>query len=99
MPYVLFEDGQVPDGMEVADVVPRGDYDELLSERDELIVARDGLADQLSVTQEDLRVSREKYAKAVLTSAQQVKAAQERDVMRDSGPQTFAQLFARREGM
>ena len=54
MPYVLYEDGQVPEGMEAADVVPRGDYDELLSERDELIVARDGLADQLSVTQEEV---------------------------------------------
>lgn len=99
MPYVLFEDDQVPEGMVAADVIPRADYDALLAERDELVTSRDGLADQLSVTQEDLRVSREKYAKAVLTSAQQVKAAQERDVRRDSGPQTFAQLFARREGM
>lgn len=99
MPYVLFEDDQVPEGMVAADVIPRADYDALLVERDELLTSRDGLADQLSVTQEDLRVSREKYAKAVLTSAQQVKAAQERDVRRDSGPQTFAQLFARREGM
>lgn len=99
MPYVLYEEGQVPEGMEPADVVPRGEYDALLAERDELVTDRDGLADQLSVTQEDLRVSREKYARAVLTSAQQAKAAQARDVRRDSGPQTFAQLFARREGM
>lgn len=99
MPFVYYDDGEVPEGMEVADVVPRGDYDAIVTERDELVTTRDGLAEQLSVTQDDLRVSREKYAKAVLTSAQQVKAAQERDVRRDSGPQTFAQLFARREGM
>lgn len=99
MPYVYYEDGSVPEGAEVADVVPRSDYDGIVTERDELISTRDGLADQLSVTQEDLRVSREKYARAVLTSAQQVKAAQVHDVRRDSGPQTFAQLFARREGM
>ena len=99
MPYVYYEDGSVPEGAEIADVVPRSDYEGIVTERDELISTRDGLADQLSVTREDLRVSREKYARAVLTSAQQAKDVQDHDVRRDSGPQTFAQLFARREGM
>lgn len=92
MPFVEYEEGSVPEGMEVADVVPRADLDAVTSERDRL-------ADQLSVTMEDLNATKAKFAKAVMTSAERVKREQGHDVRRDSGPQTFAQLFKAREGM
>lgn len=99
MPYVMYDDDSMPEGAEPADVVPREEYVRVVEERDELVTARDGLADQLSVTMADLEQSREKYANAVLTSAQRVKREQAADVHRDGGPQTFAELFSRREGM
>ena len=99
MPYVFYEEGEVPDGMECCDVVSREDYDRAVTDSDRLVTERDRLADQLAVSQEDLRISREKYANAVLSSAERAKREQADDVRRDSGPQTFAQLFSRREGV
>lgn len=96
MPYVFYD--ELPDGMEEADVVPRSELDALTAERDELVATRDELADHVSVLETDLRQSREKYAHAVLTSAERVKREQAHDVRRDSGPQTYEELFRAREG-
>lgn len=95
MPYVLME--EVPEGMAPADVVPRKEYDAVVTERDELVTQRDGLVSRAETAEKDARAAKQKYADAFLTSASQIKAATEKDVKSESKPHTYEELFGGRD--
>ena len=97
MPFVfkeVLEDEEVE-----ADVVTREDYDAVIQERDQLMTQRDEAIGRAEVAEAGWAESRNKYADAFLTSPARVKREQSSDVKRDRLPQTFDELFQRREGM
>ena len=64
MPYIEVE--TLPDGVEEADVVPRSDYDAVVTERDEYASQRDTALSQIEEAQESARKSQAKYAALML---------------------------------
>lgn len=97
MPYVFKE---TLENEEVeADVVTREDYDAIIQERDQLMTQRDEAISRAETAEAGWAESRNKYADAFLTSPARVKEEQSKDVKRDRLPQTYQQLFERREGM
>lgn len=97
MPYV-FKEVLTDEDVE-ADVVERADYDTVIQERDQLMTQRDEAIERAEVAEKGWEESRNKYADAFLTSPARVKKEQSSDVKRDRLPQTFNELFQRREGM
>lgn len=96
MPYVFKE---VLDDEEVeADVVTRDEYDVAIRERDELMTQRDDAITRAETAEAGWQEARNKYADAFLTSPARVKQEQAADAKRDGTPQTFAELFASKEG-
>lgn len=64
MPYIEVE--TLPDGVEEADVVPRSDYDAVVTERDEYASQRDTALSQIEEARESARKSQAKYAALML---------------------------------
>lgn len=96
MPYIykeLLEEEEVE-----ADVVTREDYDAVLQERDQLITQRDDAISRAETAEAGWKEAKNKYADAFLTSPARVKQEQASDVKRDRLPQTFEELFSKREG-
>lgn len=96
MPYVFRE--VLEDGEEEVAVVAREDYDAVVQERDTIVTQRDAAIERATTAEKGWADARNKYADAFLTSPARVKDEQAADVKRDSRPQTFAELFASREG-
>lgn len=96
MPYAYYE--ELPEGIEAADVVDRSEYDAVITERDEIATQRDGAIERAESAEADARKAKEKYANAFLTTPNRVKEEQKANVKKDSGVQSFAQLFAKKEG-
>ena len=97
MPYV-FKEVLTDEDVE-ADVVERVDYDTIIQERDQLMTQRDEAISRAEIAEKGWEESRNKYADAFLTSPARVKKEQSSDVKRDRLPQTFNELFQRREGI
>lgn len=97
MPYVFREELQ--DEEVAADVVERDEYEKVIQERDMLMTQRDDAISRAETAEKGWEESRNKYADAFLTSPARVKREQSSDVKRDRLPQTFEELFQRREGM
>lgn len=97
MPYV-FKEVLTDEDVE-ADVVERQDYEAVIQERDQLMTQRDEAIGRAEIAEKGWEESRNKYADAFLTSPARVKKEQSSDVKRDRLPQTFNELFQRREGM
>lgn len=91
MAYVWVDEPE--EGADVRDVVARGDYDQIVTERDGLIEQRDTLITRVETAEQGWRDARDKYADAFITSPQRVKEDQNRDVSEDGRASTFAELF------
>ena len=75
------------------DVVARGDYDRIVTERDGLVEQRDALVERAETAEKGWRDARNKYADAFITSPQRMREDQKRDVSEDGRASTFAELF------
>lgn len=71
MPYIEVE--TLPDGVEEADVVPRSNYDAVVTERDEYASQRDTALSQIEEAQESARKSQAKYAALMLNMGKEEK--------------------------
>lgn len=92
MPYVEYD--VVPDGMEAADVVPRADYDAVVTERDEVRTQRDGLIERAQVAESSYEKMREKYANAFIKSQSGTSQDLPKVTKHDTTVTSFAQLFS-----
>lgn len=91
MAYVWVDEPE--EGADVRDVVARGDYDQIVTERDGLVEQRDTLITRAETAEQGWRDARNKYADAFITSPQRMKEDQNRDVSEDGRASTFAELF------
>lgn len=95
MAYIYYDDDNIPEGMEAADVVERSEYDTVITERDEIITQRDSAIERAEIAEKGWEESRNKYADAFLTSPARVKQEQEEDIKYDgkTPTTTFSDLF------
>lgn len=91
MAYVWVDEPE--EGADVRDVVAREDYDQIVTERDELAEQRDTLITRAETAEQGWRDARNRYADAFITSPQRMKEDQNRDVSEDGRASTFAELF------
>lgn len=91
MPYIFKE--ELEEGDEAVDVVPMdehlGTLSDLQNQLDLAIEERDNLTGQLNE-------AKTRFADSFLSSPQRMKLVQERDILDDSEPMTFEQLFKER---
>lgn len=99
MAYMFIDDEAVEDGMEVADVVDRSEYDAVITERDEVITERDEAIVRAESVESELKDLRNKYAKTFLSTPNSAKAQQKADVLKDGKTPTmsYSSLFSGRK--
>ena len=97
MPYMFIEDDawDAESMGDPADVVPRADYATLEADRDELRTQRDAAAERIGTLEQELKDSRDRYARHVITQGDIVHRTK-KDVRENSTAQSFAQLFSNR---
>lgn len=66
MPYVYYD--ELPDGATEVDVVPRADYDSVVSERDATAQQRDEALGQIEEARREVRDAKAQYADAILSA-------------------------------
>lgn len=91
MPYI--EVDTLPDGVEEADVVPRSDYDAVVTERDEYASQRDTALSQIEEAQESARKSQAKYAALMLNMGKEDNANKNEDTQEVHKGTTIESLF------
>ena len=84
MPYAYYD--EMPEGVESADVVALGDFEQVVGQRDALV----SRAENAESRYEELK---EKYVNAFMTTPQQIKKQNEEDVKHDNSPHTYEELF------
>lgn len=103
MPFVFYEDADMPDGAQAADVRTIEDYNSIVAERDAVqsrlddamsqVSSLEGERDTLAVQLDD---AKKKFADAFLSSPAQAKRKNDEDLKSEDKPMTFGQLFAGR---
>lgn len=73
MPYVFHEESEMQEGWESVDVIERGDYDALVSERDKAVEQRDQAVERAATAEAEVKKQKAKYAEAFLTSPARIK--------------------------
>lgn len=97
MPYIFVDDEHYDeDSMgAAADVVSRDDYSLLEKDRDELRTERDAAAERIGNLESELKESKDRYAKHVISAGAMVNRAK-KDVIENGTAQSFKELFAQR---
>lgn len=97
MPFIEVEELQ--EGMTEADVVPRADYDSVVSERDTAAQQRDDALEQVETMNKEVLDVRSKYADYVLQSAKQNTSTQSQDTTpKATMAHDVRTLFSKKEG-
>lgn len=91
MPYIYRD--ELGEGEIAADVFSKDDYAKIINERDDVIAQRDEALGQISVLENALRESKQKYADTFLSSPARAKNDLSDDTKKDSKISTFDELF------
>lgn len=95
MPYIYIE--EVADGMEVADVVERSEYDKVVEERDAYEKQRDDAIAKINDAEKEVREAKAKYADYILSgSNQQQKPTESKKI--EHGALSARELFKGKRG-
>lgn len=95
MPYIYIE--EVADGMEVADVIERSEYDKVVEERDAYEKQRDDAIAKINDAEKEVREAKAKYADYILSgSGQQQKPTEPKKI--EHGALSARELFKGKRG-